>query len=462
MTRIVFRMLLVSTVGLWSCVGDPGATGADAGADVDADSDADGDADGDSGSDEHGPLKAVIVSPADGAEFPEGSLIDFSGAAQGGVPPYDFQWSFGELGGGSLEQDPGPVRLGEVGKYWCTLTVTDAEGEQDSSTAGIDATPLQGEMSFYFGNLHSHSGLSDGEGTPSEAFAFARDEADLDFYAITDHSEMLFGGEFEEVGTQADLFNEPGVFVALRGFEWSHPINGHMCIYKTDSYTAAYTSIWINFIYDWIEDNDGIAQFNHPGREIGVFNNLALEPDMLDNVFAIETGNKGDGVNDGEFLPYYVQALDNGWRVAPTNNQDNHTLSVNSHRTVFVGEDLSRGGLLEAIGSRRLYSTDDPDMEVVFKHGDAWMGEEVTAQGNTMKFSVKVNDDEPIAGLRIVSNGGSTAAQYEPFEEATSVLWEPEVTVGSSTYFFMEVTEVDLHDDDGPMQMAVTAPIWVD
>jgi len=40
----------------------------------------------------------------------------------------------------------------------------------------------------FFGNLHSHTSYSDGSGTPSEAYAHARDVAKLDFMAITEHN----------------------------------------------------------------------------------------------------------------------------------------------------------------------------------------------------------------------------------------------------------------------------------
>lgn len=464
--RLKLVGLLAAPVALLlaaACDSGTGTSAADAGADGDSDSDTDTDADADTDtdSDAEGLLDAVVIAPTSWAQIREGSLVDFEGAAEGGVPPYEYQWSFGELGGGSLEQNPAGIRLGSEGTYWCTLIVTDSLGATDEETIAIEATPLEGEMGFYFGNLHSHTGYSDGEGTPAEAWEFARYDAGLDFYAVTDHSEMLFGSEFEDTLTQANLANEPGAFLAIRGFEWSHPINGHMCIYGTDDYSSAYTSLWIDFIYDWIEERDALGQFNHPGREIGVFGNLALETEMLDNIFGIETGNKGDGVNDGEFLPYYVQALDNGWRVAPTNNQDNHSLSVNSHRTVFVGEELTKAGFSEAIAARRIYSTDDPDTRIVLRYGDAWMGEEISVTDAMIELDVKVVADEPLTLIRVVTDGGATAAELLPDEGESSVLWYPQVDTATSTYFYVEVTEEDIHDDDGPVQMAVSAPIWL-
>jgi hypothetical protein len=416
--------------------------------------------DGDGDSLPSSPLVVSIVSPPDFTTVEEGAFLDFQGAAAGGTPPYEFVWSFGWMTGNAPETQVADVQVRAAGIHTSTLTVTDAKRETAAAAIQVQALPLEGDMRFWFGNFHSHTGYSDGAGTPAEGFAFARDQANLDFYAVTDHAERLHFGEFRRTGEQADANNMPGQFVALAGFEWSHPLLGHVCVYETESYTSAYFSFLLRLFYVWLDRRGALAQFNHPGRERGVFNGLNLSDKVRDNFFAIEVGNKGTGINDGEFLPYYAQALDNGWRVAPTNNQDNHSLNLNSHRSVFISEELSRESLLEAMEARRIYATDDPTTEIVFRHGDAWMGEEVEPPGETLTFSVKVTADEPIMLLRIVTNGGETAAELIPDEDETKVFWRPEVTGGPNRYFYLEVTETDLHDDDGPVQMAVTAPIW--
>ena len=103
-------------------------------------------------------------------------------------------------------------------------------------------TDIMDGKAFYFGNLHSHTAYSDGEGTPDEAFLWARDIAQYDFYAITDHAELLSAAEWDDISIQADYYTLDGTFLAIRGFEWTH-LNGHICVYNTDSYTSALLSI---------------------------------------------------------------------------------------------------------------------------------------------------------------------------------------------------------------------------
>ena len=121
-------------------------------------------------------------------------------------------------------------------------------------TAGLAAVPLGaalasfpalgaeefGGQSFYFGELHAHTGLS-GDGGSSDLgncndpgacgdywayFDTARYEAGLDFAAITDHingpGEMVPGGWPDTLDLVRDAHDPQGGFVALMGAEMQH------------------------------------------------------------------------------------------------------------------------------------------------------------------------------------------------------------------------------------------------
>lgn len=322
-----------------------------------------------------------------------------------------------------------------------------------------------GEMHFYFGNLHGHTEYSDGAGTPAESYAWARDTADFDFFAVTDHGEKLSPAEWEDTGAQADSFDSPGEFTALRGFEWSHPSLGHVVVLGTEDFTDSQTESDLRSLYAWIAARDGTAQFNHPGEPVGCFDAFAFHPEAEDCMCLLETGNKGVGNNDGTYYPFYPAALDRGWRVAPAANQDNHRLSANSHRTVIIAPELTREELLDALRARRAYASDDPDMRVTFKLGEEWMGSTVSISSPTVSFLVEVEDDESIASLELFSNGGRIVASLVPEAGGKRrVTWNPEVPVGGNCYFYLRVTERDEDGDDdsgSEFQVAVTAPIWL-
>ena len=61
--------------------------------------------------------------------------------------------------------------------------IPEPEAPEDWSTLG--------GWNFYFGQLHAHSDISDGLGTAEEAFTHARGAENLDFFALTDHSNSF-------------------------------------------------------------------------------------------------------------------------------------------------------------------------------------------------------------------------------------------------------------------------------
>jgi hypothetical protein len=89
-----------------------------------------------------------------------------------------------------------------------------------------------------WGDLHTHSHLSDGTGTPDHSFYFAKHIACLDFYALTDHGEiMLFSpGSLNTLESSTNRWYEPNEFVTIHGIEWTCVRTGHyVCIFSGNS-----------------------------------------------------------------------------------------------------------------------------------------------------------------------------------------------------------------------------------
>jgi hypothetical protein len=106
------------------------------------------------------------------------------------------------------------------------------------TAGGLAATSNPLEVSedaprVLWADLHGHSALSDGTGTPHDYYTYARDVAALDVSALTDHDH--WGSPFidqtpalwAEIAEQTRAFHEPGRFVTLLGFEWTSWIHGH-------------------------------------------------------------------------------------------------------------------------------------------------------------------------------------------------------------------------------------------
>ncbi len=332
-----------------------------------------------------------------------------------------------------------------------------------ATSAMADQYSLLGGMDIYYGSLHAHSNFSDGKGTPEENFKWARDVAKYDFYALTDHSEQVFPWMWSKTGSLANTFNVTGQFCALRGFEWGNPLSGHINVLETTTQTNVIAIQSVDLFYLWLQLNNGIGQYNHPGEQPLNYNNFRYISKADKYMCLLETGNGGTGNNDNQYILQYIRALDKGWHVAPANNQDNHSMSTNCHRSAIVASELSRTSLIDAIRKRRVYSTDDPNMKVVFKAGTVWMGSQMATGDPEITFTVSVTDDEPIMKMELISNKGVIVASTTFSEAADEYLWQPTVSLAGDAYYFVKVYELNtIETSDGGIQIAVTAPIWVD
>jgi len=98
-------------------------------------------------------------------------------------------------------------------------------------------------------DLHGHSRLSDGTGTPDDYFAYARDIARLDVISLTDHDHWgvrPLDGDPEianRILRTAIDYNEPGRFVTLPGYEWTNWVHGHRHVLYFDESLPIFSAI---------------------------------------------------------------------------------------------------------------------------------------------------------------------------------------------------------------------------
>ncbi|MFW9863826.1 MAG: DUF3604 domain-containing protein [Candidatus Thorarchaeota archaeon] len=96
---------------------------------------------------------------------------------------------------------------------------------------------LDTDPCIYWGDIHTHSELSDGSGTAEHSFYYGRYVACLDFMALTDHGEIMMWNPWS-VGILENAANaayEPEEFVAFQGTEWTDVVTGHYtCIFSGD------------------------------------------------------------------------------------------------------------------------------------------------------------------------------------------------------------------------------------
>ncbi|GIJ10502.1 hypothetical protein Van01_37160 [Micromonospora andamanensis] len=240
-----------------------------------------------------------------------------------------------------------------------------------TATAGAARTSLvsQGTMLVH-ADMHNHTVASDGDGSPEAAFASMR-EAGLDVAALTDHAtlfaiEGLSSSEWRTTGDLANAANDPGQFTAIRGFEWSHPLQGHINVWNTSDFADLLRAGSPGSLYNWLTGRPGgLASFNHPGRELGRFNNFSFSASARDQLVGLEMFNRTDdylfeGLSSGLTSPL-VACLNAGWRPGLTGVTDEHGTTWGFHegkgRSGLWVTENTRAAVFEAMAARRSFAT---------------------------------------------------------------------------------------------------------
>lgn len=361
------------------------------------------------------------------------------------------------------------------------LTKAVLDGCKDSETTTCNYTLRENEnYNIYFGQLHAHTDYSDGAGTCDQAFDYAKNTAkQIDFLAITDHSNSFdnadkaslsdgsMSTEWVEGHNLADKYTD-STFVGLYGFEmtWSNGL-GHMNTFNTTGFQSrtqkeytTYSTALSNYYTTLKTDTGSISQFNHPGTTFGDFSDFAHYDEDIDSLISlVEVGNGEGAIGSDGYFPsyeYYTRALDKGWHVAPTNNQDNHKGywgDSNTARTVVLADSLTRENLYDALRNMRTYATEDNDLEIQYTLNGEIMGTilDQTPDSAEIKVSLKDPTDSSIGKVEVIVNGGLSIAT----ENVTTNAAELQFSLPADySYYYIRVTQPD-------KDTAVTAPVWI-
>ena len=385
------------------------------------------------------------------------------------------------------------------GRTNVTVTVTRADGKTASFNWFF--TVGQAQYQLYFGQLHSHTQYSDGAGSLDAALDYVKnlpESANVQFVAFTDHSNYFdTTGAANPEGALYDMslatpysqetwnsyrsavaaFNEAnaGSLVALAGFEmtWSGG-PGHINTFNTPGIVSR-NNTTLNNKTDYAgmrayyallsqqEGADSLSQFNHPGNTFGTFGDFAFWDPVIDSrMYMVEAGNGEGQIGAGGYYPsyeYYTMALDKGWHLAPTNNQDNHKGrwgNANDARDVILTDDFSEQGIYDALRAMRMYATEDKNLEIGYTVNGMLLGSSLTEVPEKLDIHVTVNDpdaSDSISKVEVIVNSGKTAYTWDdPAVLATgdlSVTLDPDYS-----YYYIRVTQ-------GDGDLAVTAPVWV-
>lgn len=333
------------------------------------------------------------------------------------------------------------------------------------------AVPASATWNIYFANIHSHTAYSDGIGTPQEAYEYAKNIAQIDILGISDHTHYLQPTEWSDTWTQAANATVPGSFVGLVSQEFGVLTEtgfGHLGLFGVSNLDPN-SRFDLLTTYQWLLSNGGFGQFNHPNPDPSNgsnFNNLAYYPQYDAAVSLLEVRN---GKRTENYEVQYIQALNNGWHIGPTGDQDNHQgmwgdqpnpQSGNDiYLTGVIAESLTTASVLDALRNRRTYAVEvNPVNDRIYC---LYWG-----NGQIMGSEIHVANSVDLAVQAWTQSGVTTFAAVQVFDNGVMVVNDPifDVSVnwsrtlavqpGTQHYFFVKLRQVDGDN-------VWTAPIWV-
>ncbi len=343
----------------------------------------------------------------------------------------------------------------------------------------------EASYSLFWGDTHVHSSISADEAAyyslvkrPEGDYDYARNVSDLDFCMVTDHTDDLDSEDWRETREAARKWYEPGRFVTFSGFEASHPPFGNdgdknVYFYSDDGeyLNVGTTQDMYRHLKRWrgkamvvphqhartrweLHDPElervveiyahwgcGLSPDSDPPMIVGT----RLRPENYVS-FALEHGIKVG----------FIASADHSW----THPGDDFWWPFSNHHgglAAVYAPSLTRGGVWDALWSRRCYGTTRARIILEFDINGHAMGEEFHIEPDAVQrrhLTIAANGTAPIASVEIVKNGRVLHAYPGYHALDLELRYDDQSAERDTDYYYVHVIQ-----EDG--EQAWSSPIWV-
>ena len=355
------------------------------------------------------------------------------------------------------------------------------------------ASPAADPYRIVWGDVHGHTALSDGKGTPDDYFIHARNIAKLDFVILTDHD---FGNGRPEwrmpkaswtlIQDKADQFNANGRFVAIGGYEWTSQAkywagftNGpserlfpgppkqynHKNVYFPGRVDYLFSAKDVTFntpdsLAEVVRKHGGLIHNNHPSADAEGENQFAYNPSqsaVIANTEMLPDTTQYEGKTYHPKMEQTLRAfLNQGGKTGFVAGSDTHEGKPAARTAVLVRE-LTREAIFDALRKRRNYAINHARIVLDFQINGHVMGEDIEIAGKP-QIVVEVKGTDKVEEVIIVRDG-SVLHSIKPGARAVRFEYTDHSFNGAS-YYYVRVLQAD-KDQHGNHSHAWSSPIWV-
>ena len=371
------------------------------------------------------------------------------------------------------------------------------------SSHPVRVVPAAKGLGMFWGDLEVHTGYSDSfvHASPREALGYARHVSSLDFAAITDHAEGIWGDpmtddEWTRLGEEVEGEFAIDQFAPILGFAWTGSFPWDPRYPKGP---GQWNVLFPMFQGKRVRADDpaagtlaklhaalaGTGAITIPGhpllRQSAVrWDDYDPRFDVAAEVYSAHGGSEcatcGAPMDEGaaDDASSVQEALARGWRiglVASTGNQGGHP---GLHRfagyqpllldagglTCVLADRLIPQGILAALRARRVYGTTGARIFLDFSADGHGMGEEYTrAEPGGPAFRIEVGGTDDLERVEIVKFAAGLRRPFPVVFTAQPKGWHyvgefTDPAFDKESLYYLRVVQKD-------KEMAWSSPIWV-
>jgi len=351
----------------------------------------------------------------------------------------------------------------------------------------------QGGFRVYYGDVHVHTAYSDGSGSFDDVFNLYRNIYRRDFVAITDHDALRAGdnhfspGEWAYLKALNEIYNQPGEFVTINGYEWTHSTwsgkqdsasrVGHKNVYFKGGEESPLFSHKSPEAFDpttlfkTLHNADAIAFPHHPAW--GGMTWADHDPEIQTNyeIVSIHGANEYAGnlpiPHRGGMPGVFAQdGLAKGAKIGFVGGTDSHGLYYHAHEgwredpykggmtAVLVQGPLTREVVWEALKARRNYATSGEKHYIEFSVNGFPMGSAIQIS-NPPVVSFEARSDRILYAYVVRNNNDRFISGPVDGRMARYVGVDDRTIEPGRNYYYLRVVYKDGN-------VAWSSPIWVE
>ena len=311
-----------------------------------------------------------------------------------------------------------------------------------------DPDPLEVHVEPYelfFGEIHTHTALSDGNGSPEDNFDIAKSH--LDFWAMADHAfdREVFDLDYRQRKPNGKLLNDewahiqalcrdheaPGEFVPFLAYEWTNYQYGHHNVYYLDYDQPIRMPPTLPDLYDALRAVDAFVIPHHGGYPVGICGkNWDCHDDELSpfvEIYSLHGSSEepqgirplltsGSWMGPGASGGSVQEGLERGHRLgimASSDSHGDHPGAYDNGLIAAYADELTRESLWDAFKQRRVYGVTGDRIKLDFSIDGQCMGSRVRSPG-PRAIDVSVVAWDQVDRVDIIKNGKPLHTFVEP------------------------------------------------